>query len=144
MAGQTIKAGVVSTTLEATSEAQWPQDLGYQKTELYPLVLSALGIPYADAEISGVKVSMMLDTGTSRGLLITTSAPAIPHRVEERGEELNADGSHRGESQSIRVEAISVLGEVFKNVEGASPIGRCTPPSHLMELWGSTSSWSGA
>jgi hypothetical protein len=33
-------------------------------------------------------------------------------------EELNADGSHRGESFSIRVEAVSVLGEVFKDVAG--------------------------
>lgn len=109
---------MVKTTLEPTSFAQWSQDLGYGKTDLYPLNLSAVGIPFVDVEISGVKVSLMLDRGTSRGLVITTSAPAIPHRVEERGEELNADGSHRGESLSIRVETISVLGEVFKNVAG--------------------------
>jgi hypothetical protein len=48
--------------------------------------------------------------------VITNQAPPIPHRVEERIEELNADGSHRGESFRIRVETVSILGEVFKNV----------------------------
>jgi hypothetical protein len=70
-------------------------------------------------DVAGVKVPLMLDSGRARGLLITTSAPAIPHRVEERSEQRNPDGSHRGESWSIRVETVSVLGEVFKNVAGS-------------------------
>jgi hypothetical protein len=71
-----------------------------------------------DVDVSGVKVPMTLDTGNARGILITTSAPPIPHDVEERGEELNADGSYRGESVGIRFETVSVLGKVFKNVAG--------------------------
>jgi hypothetical protein len=110
---------VVSTTLEATLFPQWSQDLGYQKTQLYPLILSALGCPLIDVELFGVKVSLPLDSGTARGLVITNNAPAISHRVQERNEELNPDGSHRGESLSIRLETVSVLGEVFKNVAGS-------------------------
>jgi len=117
--GQMIKAAVVSTTLETTSFAQWSQDLGYQKTQLYPLILAATGCPLVDVDASGVKVSLLLDSGTARGLVITNNAPPIPYRVEERMEELNADGSHRGESFRIRVETVSVLGEVFKNVAGS-------------------------
>jgi hypothetical protein len=117
-AGQTIKAALVSTTLETTSFARWPQDLAYQGTQLYPLSFAGTGCPLVDVEVAGVKVSLMLDTGTARGLVITNSAPAIPHHVEERNEEVNADGSHRGESFSVRVEAVSVLGQVFKNVAG--------------------------
>lgn len=117
-AGQAIKAAVVSTTLEATSFPQWSQDLGYQKTQLYPLTLTAAGCPLVDVDLAGVKVSLLLDSGTARGLVITNNAPPIPHRVEERMEELNADGSHRGESFRIRVGTVSVLGEVFKNVAG--------------------------
>ena len=117
--GQMIKAGVLSTTLETTSFPQWSQDLGYQATQLYPLGLSALGCPLIEVDVAGVKVPLILDSGTARGFVITTSAPAIPHRVEERGEELNADGSHRGESWSIRIESVSVLGQVFKNVAGS-------------------------
>jgi hypothetical protein len=60
----------------------------------------------------------MLDTGTARGFMITNQAPSIPHHVEERIEELNPDDSYRGESFRIRVETVSVLGEVFKNVAG--------------------------
>jgi hypothetical protein len=118
-AGQTIKAAVVSTTLETTSFAQWSKDLGYEKSQFYPLTLAATGCPLVDVNISGVKVSLMLDTGTARGFVITNNAPAIPHRAETRGEELNADGTHRGESSSIRVKTVSILGEVFKNVAGS-------------------------
>lgn len=118
-AGQTIKAAVVSTSLKPTSFSRWSRDLGYRKTELYPLTLDATGCPFVDVDVSGVKVSLMLDSGTARGFVITNAAPAIPHRVEERGEELNPDGSHRGESLGIRVERVSVLGRVFENVRGS-------------------------
>jgi len=115
-ADQMIKAAVVSTTLESTSFRRWSQDLGYQETQLYPLTLGASGCPFVGLDVSGIKLPLMLDSGTARGFVITNQAPSIPHRVEERIEELNADGSHRGESFRIRVETVSVLGEVFKNV----------------------------
>ncbi|MGA2075765.1 MAG: hypothetical protein ABSH52_19930 [Terriglobia bacterium] len=117
-AAQTIKAAVVSNTLKTTSFRRWSQDLGYRESELYPLTLGASGCPFIEVHDSGIKLLLMLDSGTARGILITSSAPSIPHRVEERSEELNADGSHRGESFLIRVETVSVLGEVFKDVEG--------------------------
>jgi hypothetical protein len=116
---QTIRAAVVSRSLETTLFPQWAQDLRYQKTEVYPLSPSALGCPFVDVDVAGVKVPLMLDSGTSSGFVITTSAPSVPHGVEERAEEFNADGSHRGESLRIRVETISVLGKVFKNVVGS-------------------------
>jgi hypothetical protein len=114
-----IKAAVVSTGLESTSFRRWSHDLGYRKTQLYPLTFGAAGCPFVDVDISGVKLPLMLDTGTARGMLITTSAPSIPYRVEKRIEELNADGSHRGESFLIRVEKVSVLGQVFEDVKGS-------------------------
>ena len=117
-AGQLVKATVVSTTLKPTSYRKWSHDLGYRKAQLYPLTLAGSGCPLIEAEVSGAKVSLMLDSGTARGFLITNNAPSIPHQVEERIEELNADGSHRGEGFRIRVETVSVLGEVFKNVAG--------------------------
>lgn len=118
-AGQGVKAAVVSTTLEPTSFRQWSQDLGYGETQLYPLTLGSSGMPFVGVDASGIKLPVILDTGDTGGLVITNQAPSIPHRVEERSEELNADGSHRGESVGIRVETLSVLGEVFKNVAGS-------------------------
>jgi len=118
-ADQLIKAAVVSTTLEPTSFVRWSQDLGYRKPQLYPLSLDALGCPFVEVDVSGVRLSLMLDSGTARGFLITNHVPSIPHRIEERTEELNADGSHRGESFRIRVEIVSVLGKSFKNVAGS-------------------------
>jgi predicted aspartyl protease len=115
---QAIRASVVSSSLEPTSFPQWAHDLGYQETDVYPLAIGSLGCPFVDVDVAGVRVSLMLDSGTASGLVITNNAPRIPHRVEEREEELNADGSHRGESFSIRVETVSVLGKDFKNVAG--------------------------
>lgn len=118
VAGQAVKTVVVSTTLEPTSFRQWSQDLGYGESQLYPLTLSSSGIPFVDVDVSGIKLPLMLDTGTAEGFMITNQAPSIPHRVEGRIEALNPDDSHRGESFRIRVETVSVLGQVFKNVTG--------------------------
>jgi hypothetical protein len=115
---QVFKASLLRTSLETTPAGQWPGELGYERDQLYPLDISDLGCPFVDVEISGVKLPLMLDTGTARGLAITTAAPPIAHQAERRGEELNADGSHRGESLRIRFESLSVLGETFKNVTG--------------------------
>lgn len=118
-AGQMIKTTVVSTPLESTSFSQWSRDLGYKEADFYPLTLAPSGCPFVDVDFSGIRVPLMLDTGTARGFMVTNQAPAIPHRVEERHEELNADGSHRGESFGIRVESLSVLGSVFRNITGS-------------------------
>ena len=118
-AGQMIKAAVLSAPLESTSASQWSLDLGYKNTDLHPLTLNTLGCPFVDVEIGGVKVSLMFDTGTSRGFVVTNHAPAFPYQIRERQEELNADGSHRGESLGIFVKALSVLGQKFNNVSGS-------------------------
>jgi hypothetical protein len=112
------KAAGLSTTLAPTSLPQWLSDLGYQDSDIYPLSVTTGGCPLVDVGISGVSLALMLDTGTARGFVLTTAAPTVPHRVEGRNEALNADGTHRGESYRIRVEALSVLGAVFKNVAG--------------------------
>ncbi len=117
--GQAIKATVVSAPIEGTSVSQWVQELGYKNTELYPLAVTNLGCPLIEVDVDGTKIRLMIDTGTSRGFLLTNHAPETRYRIEGRHEELNADGSHRGESASIRVEALTVLGKVFKSVGGS-------------------------
>jgi len=117
-AGQAIRTTVASAQLEGTTFPQWIEDLGYRTTRIYPLTLAASGCPFVDVDVSGIQVSLMLDTGTASGLVITTDAPPIPHRVEGREEALNPDGSHRGESVRISLDGISVLGQAFRNVAG--------------------------
>jgi len=117
--GQAVKATVVSTNLESTTLSQWLRELRYRKNQLYPISFAATGCPLVDVDIAGVKLSLMLDTGTARGFGLTNNAPPVPHHVEERSEELNPDGSHRGESYRIRVDTLSVLGKVFRNATGS-------------------------
>ncbi len=115
-----VRATIVSTTLKGTSGLQWFRDLGYQNNELYQLIFpSPLGCPFVKVDVSGIQVPLMIDSGLARGFLITNQAPIIPHRVERREEELNPDGSHRGESVMIRVDRMTVLGASFKDVAGS-------------------------
>ncbi len=116
---QMIRSEVISTSLQPTSFIRWTEDLGYRKDQRYSLSLGTTGCPFVDVDISGVKVPLMLDTGTAKGLVITTSAPAAPYRIDGRSEELNADGSHRGYSSIIKVDAASILGRNFNNVSGS-------------------------
>jgi hypothetical protein len=61
---------------------------------------------------------VMLDSGTAHGFVVTDHAPPVPHRIKQRLEELNADGSHRGESFQIAVDRMTVLGKVFEKTSG--------------------------
>lgn len=115
---QTVKASVISTTVEGTTLQQWLKDLRYDREQLYPLRFTTVGCPLVEVDISGIKLPLLLDSGTAHGFTITDYAPPVPHRVEGREEELNADGSHRGESFRIAVDRMSVLGQAFENVSG--------------------------
>jgi len=117
--GQAVKATLVSAPIGATSAERWPRDLGYEKSELYPLAMTSLGCPLIEVDVAGTKVQLMLDTGTSSGFVLTNHAPSVRFRSEGRSEELNADGSPRGASASIRVETMSVLGKAFADVGGS-------------------------
>lgn len=115
---QTVKASVVSTTVKRTSRQQWLKDLRYAREQLHPLSFTTQGCPLVEVDISGIKLPLLLDWGSAHGFTITDHAPPVPHRVERREEELNADGSHRGESFRIAVDRMSVLGQAFENVSG--------------------------
>jgi hypothetical protein len=117
-ADQTVKAVVRPSSFEHASFPRWAQVLGYRDNELYRLTVGPLGCPFVEVDVSGTNVSLMLDSGTARGFVITNHVPVIPHRTEERIEEVNADGTHRGESFRIRADKISVLGKTFENVTG--------------------------
>jgi hypothetical protein len=80
--------------------------------------LDRVGCPFIDVMVSGAKLSLMLDSGTAKGFMLTTNAAEVQYHVEGHDEELNADGSPRGASTRIRVGAISVLGKVFRDVPG--------------------------
>jgi hypothetical protein len=115
---QMTKASVVSTALKSTPLSKWTRDLGYKRSALYTLTIGSTGCPLIDVNISGVKVPLILDSGTARGFSITDYAPKIPYHPEGPIEELNPDGSHRGESLAITIDTISVLEQVFTNVRG--------------------------
>lgn len=115
---QTVKASVVLSTVDGTTPQMWLKDLGYSREQVYPLSFTTPGCPLIEVDISGVKMPVMLDSGTAHGFVVTDHAPPVPHRIKQRLEELNADGSHRGESFQIAVDRMTVLGKVFEKTSG--------------------------
>ena len=143
-ADQMIKAAVVSTTLESTSFRRWSQDLGYQETQLYPLTLGASGCPFVGVDVSGIKLPLMLDSGTARGFVITNQP--LRSRIALRNASRNsmptaATVANRSAFASKRSPS---SGKFSRMSRQACPIGKCSPPNRSMEPWGSTSSWIGA
>ncbi len=113
------RASVRTAPLAAIAPGSWTGDLGYRKAEIRALSLSpSTGCPLVEVGIGGVRLSLLLDTGTARGFMITDQAPRVPYRAGRRVRELNADGSPRGESRAIRVDSMDVLGARFLAVEG--------------------------
>lgn len=118
-AGSVTRASIRSAALTARSPSQWTHELGYRKADLHPLVISpSTGAPEIGIAIAGVEVSLVLDTGTARGFMITDHAPHLPCTVEGIVEERNADGSPRGQSEDIRVDSMEVLGARYVAVKG--------------------------
>lgn len=118
-AGQGVKTRVIEAPLAVSPLALWTRDLGYTTDQLHPITFAATKCPLVQVDVSGVAVWMMFDTGTSRGFVLTTHAPSAPHTVTARTAELNADGTHRGESITIRVDSLTVFGETFRDVQGS-------------------------
>lgn len=116
--GQSVKASIVSTTLERTTAPQWIRELAYKKDQLHPLSADRAGCPLIEVSVSSVRLSLMLDSGTASGFMLTDHAPQVPHATLAQTEETNPDGTHRGNSSGIRVASMSVLGKDFENRAG--------------------------
>ncbi len=113
-------ASIGSSPLGITSHDEWRKELGYKGTEVRPLLIHPVtGCPFVDVDVSGIRARFMVDTGCGQGFLLTDHASPIPHTVIRPGKQLNADGSLRGDSRIIRVDAIDVLGKRLTNVVGA-------------------------
>jgi hypothetical protein len=118
--GAQIKTVVNAPDLVAVTTADLMAALGYKTQDAFPLTLDAdSGCPFVQVNIGAHAIDLMLDTGTARGLLLTDHAPRVPYRELSRSEELNADGSHRGWSRVVELDAMEVLGQRFANVHGA-------------------------
>ena len=115
---QAVKATVHSNPLEPRTFREWSSDLRYDPADVDSLALGATGCPLIRASVAGIDLSLLLDTGTARGFVVTDHAGAVPYHDLGREEEANADGTHRGESHRIRVDSLRVLGKVFGDAAG--------------------------
>lgn len=113
------KASIRSTAFALSGPGEWSRELGYRSGESYPLTLApATGLPMVEVKINDVRMSLLLDTGTAHGFMVTDSAPSAHVRVLEEVSDRDANGRVRGTSQRILADSMDVLGARFLDVEG--------------------------
>lgn len=113
------KASVRSTAFDLAGGTGWSRELGYRSEEIYPLTMaSSTGLSMIEVRIDGVRMSLLLDTGSAHGFMVTDSAPSVPYRVLEEVSDRDASGRVRGTSQRILADSMNVLGATFFRVEG--------------------------
>jgi hypothetical protein len=113
------RTSIRSASLDVLPKGQWLRTLGYREQDIHAITLApATGAPLVEVEVAGVRMALLLDTGTARGFMLTDRAPDVRYHVVAHVVERDASGRPRGESEAIRVDSLDVLGTMFSNVEG--------------------------
>jgi hypothetical protein len=102
-------------------DAAWIQNIGYKASEVKPLSFHFSGersCPQVSVTAGGADYDFLFDTGCSIGILLTNlMEDKIPHTLIKQIESVNRDGSHRGWMKQVKVDDITVFGEVYENIE---------------------------
>lgn len=103
------------------ADTSWIADLGYHADELHLLFFNRPGTrscPEIPVAIGGDEYRLVFDTGCGAGLSLTN---VIEDRIEyillDRVESRNRDGSHRGWSNRVVIEGLTVFGETFRTIQ---------------------------
>lgn len=103
------------------SDNSWIEDFGYQRNEIYHLTFHLKGersCPEIPVTIGNAEYKLGFDTGCGAGLAFTDALEGkIDYQLISRTEQLNRDGSHRGWGKLVSVDALTVFGETYENIE---------------------------
>lgn len=112
---------IVYKTVVPPARSAWIQDLQYSDSEVQPLKFSGGGdrsCPMIPLTVDDKAYDMMFDTGCGPGIFFSDlMKDKLSYTSLGTTEELNRDGSHRGWSERVCVEAFTVGGSDYKNVE---------------------------
>ncbi len=123
LAAAVVAAGgfIVYTATKSSTQSACIDDLQYKDSEIQLLKFSDGGdrsCPVIPITVDGNAVDMMFDTGCGTGIFFTDMmADKLAYTSLGKTEEVNRDGSHRGWSERVSVNAFTVSGQEYEDVE---------------------------
>jgi len=103
---------------ENNGDINWINDLNYEESQIYDISFGFFNpCPKIPVTINDKKVDFLFDTGNGSGIFITTVLEKkIDYEIIGKTSELNADGTYRGEGESILLKRINIFDAEYKNV----------------------------
>lgn len=119
-----ISSFLLLTTLivgcKKDNKLSWINDFNYEESQVKSFSNEITPSPSIPILINGKQVNIMFDTGNSQGLLLTTAISSdIDYEVTGTSKTYNADGTYRGDIQSIKVKKINIFGQDYSDVKSS-------------------------
>ncbi|MCX8131312.1 MAG: hypothetical protein N3I35_14610 [Clostridia bacterium] len=103
------------------ADKTWIKDLGYNENEVHNLTFNCYGdrsCPEIPVKVGNKEYKLGFDTGCGGGIFFANAVKdKIDYVLLGKTEELNRDDSHRGWSESVKVNEIDVFGSSYKNIQ---------------------------
>ena len=102
-------------------KADWINELNYKEDQVHNISFGIFNpCPTIPVKINDKKVNLGFDTGNGMGISLTTAVDRkIDYEVTGKVTDLNADGTYRGEGDSILLNKIDVFGEEYSKVKSS-------------------------
>lgn len=99
----------------------WINDLSYEEEQVHDMSIGLLNpCPSIPVKIGDKKIDIEFDTGNAEGIFITTAIKGkVDYEVTGKTTSTNADGSYRGDGDSILLKNINVFGQNYANVNSS-------------------------
>jgi hypothetical protein len=105
----------------SNADIGWIKDLNYEENQVHNMSIGLLNpCPVIPVKIGDKEVKLEFDTGNSEGIFITTAIKGkVEYEVTGKNTEYNSDGTFRGESSSISLKSVNVLGDEYSDVKSS-------------------------
>lgn len=103
------------------TNVDWINDFNYENEEVHDMSIGIVNpCPFISVEFDDKKINIEFDTGSTDGISITTAVKGkIDYEVTGKIISANADGTFRGNGESILLKSINVFGEEYVNVKSS-------------------------
>lgn len=97
---------------------EWIKDLNYKENQVHDISFGLFNpCPSIPISINDKEIKLLFDTGNADGLLLTTAIKGkVDYIITGKSTALNADGTYRGDGNTILLKNISVFGDEYSNV----------------------------
>ena len=99
----------------------WIKELNYKKEEIHDMSIGLINpCPTIPVELDNKKINIEFDTGNTEGISITSAIKGkVDCEVTGKITSANADGTYRGNGESIVIKSVNIFGEKYTNVNSS-------------------------